>query len=464
MRKRSNGWLWFGSAVLALICTFVSYPGIWYSDSYVRVETGKAVAVAVFKTLTGHRFPLNTGNAFTVIPSFFMAASVALTGHVALYTYVQAFSFFAAVFLLIREMNPEGRIIQSVLFGLSPLVYGASVYYEANIGSLVGLIGLVLLFRRVKEEKSRKERIIEFLLITLASFVCFGYRTNALTVIPVFVIYQFALRKKWLERIVPLIAMVTGLVLVWAVPLAFDVRSESNGSTGPVWEILTAIQRMAPEDREQYLDYLDEIGGEGSTRIALQDSNENTVDGFMWGSGLNTTVLSAPGATAKVLGKYIQFIRERPAEWLGVKRDFVFKAMGVSAPLDLYEYAYNRWDRMEEYGMRDTPERRKFYQSFLDVNKAFEFFTCRPWVAFLISAVLVLIERIRKSRNRELNSLVFWLAVFYYGAYLIMICVFQQRMFYPSLLLLAVMDAAIVMGWMKELLLLVRRKRRMQPS
>lgn len=104
-RKRiAENWaVWAWSAALALLCTLISYPGIWYSDSYVRVTTGSAVLNAVVKTLTGHRAPLETGNAFTIVPSFFMAFSQGLTGHFALYTFGQAFAFFAAAFLLIRS-------------------------------------------------------------------------------------------------------------------------------------------------------------------------------------------------------------------------------------------------------------------------------------------------------------------------------------------------------------------------
>ena len=68
--KRSGLWGW--SAVLALLCTMITYPGIWYSDSYVRVTTAYAVMNSVKITLAGHPAPLYTGNAFTVIPSFMM--------------------------------------------------------------------------------------------------------------------------------------------------------------------------------------------------------------------------------------------------------------------------------------------------------------------------------------------------------------------------------------------------------
>ena len=41
--------------MLALLCTLISYPGIWYSDSYVRVATSGAVLHAMVNTLKGMR-------------------------------------------------------------------------------------------------------------------------------------------------------------------------------------------------------------------------------------------------------------------------------------------------------------------------------------------------------------------------------------------------------------------------
>ena len=72
IRIREGRKIWFWCAVLALLCTFATYPGIWYSDSYVRVETGRAAFNAVVKTLIGQGRPLQTRNHFTLIPSFAM--------------------------------------------------------------------------------------------------------------------------------------------------------------------------------------------------------------------------------------------------------------------------------------------------------------------------------------------------------------------------------------------------------
>ncbi len=435
-------------AVLALMCTLLSYPGIFYSDSYVRVETGRAVLNSIVKTLTGHRFILETDNAFTVIPSFFMALSFGLTGHVALYTFAQSFSLFAAVFLLIRELNPPGRRLLTALFALSPLVYGASVYYEANVGCAAGIILLAILLRKDREPGTKRGRAAEFLLAAFASFVIVGYRTNALTVIPVFAAWVWTTRKTVIRKLLPLLAVAAGIAMTWLVPWIFGVRGESNASTGFVWEILTTIQHMEGEDRAAYRDFLDEIGGKGATEEALRTSGESTVDGFMWGSAFNTTTLSRPGATGRILRKYFQLMTERPGDFFRTKLDFVLRAMGAGRMLELDEYDYNRWNRMGEYGFNDSLQRQDFHRSWLTANNLLGFYTRRPWVAFLVSAVMVAAEYLRKSESRRFCLFLLLLAVFSYGAYLLVITVFQTRMFYPALLLMMILDASVLAGWL----------------
>ncbi len=450
-------WLW--SAVLALLCTLISYPGIWYSDSYVRVTTGGAVLNAVVKTLTGHRAPLETGNAFTVIPSFFMAVSQGLTGHVALYTFVQAFAFFAACFLLIREMNPGSWKIQAVLFACCPLIYGMSVYYEAGVGCVTGIAALMLLFRRAGEEKDRPGRAAEWLLVMFFSFVTFGYRTNALTILPVLGYALIRLSQPIKRKALLALALLAGLIMTWALPWIFDVHSQSTASVGFVWEILTAIQRMPAEEQEQYQDYLDEIGGEGATRAALAVCTEESAGSFMWGEPLGTEQLSAPGATGKAIGKYLQLMAEKPGIWFGVKRDVMERSLGIQGSLDTSEYCYNRWDQMGEYGFNDSLQRKAFYQSFLSVCYALEPFVLHPWVAFLITGLLMALAWFRKSPRRALYAWTAWMAVFYYLAYLLDTPAYDFRYFYPSMLLMLILDTAILMNGIAQLASLWSGKR-----
>ena len=437
------------SLFLALLCTFITYPGIFYSDSYVRVHTGYAVLNSIVKTITGHRMILETGNAFTVIPSFLIAVSYGLTGHVGFYTFFQAFLFFMMVFLLIRELNPPGQQVLILMAALSPMIYGVSVYYEANVGCVAGIILLLLLLRRTGNEKTKMQRTGAFLLIVFAAFITVGYRTNALTVIPVLMIYVWKTQKDRIKRLVPILAMVVGIAMTWMIPWIFGVQSESNASTGFVWEMITTIQRMDPETQSAYMDYLDEIGGEGTTQEAVLNTHGDTVDSFMWGSGFNTEKLSRPGTLGKVLRKYLQLMTERPADWFRMKLDFVQRAMGISKMLELNEYDYNRWERMGEYGFNDSMQRKAFHQSYLSFNQLIGFYSRRPWVAFLASLIMVIVEHFRNKEKSEIYALIYWLAVFSYAAYLVVIVVFQIRMFYPALLLLSVLDASIIAEWIQ---------------
>ena len=437
----SGVFLW--SAALALLATFITYPGIWYSDSYVRVTTGGAVLNAVVKTLTGHRVELNTYNAFTIVPSFFMAFSLGLTGHVSLYTFLQAFAFFSATFLLIRELNPVCPRIQILLFSFCPLIYGMSVYYEAGVGCAAGMICLMLLFLRAREEKSRGDRLLELFLVFFASFVTFGYRSNALTVLPVLIFWLYRRPGEKMHRLLILAALIGGIVFTAILPRIFAVRSMSTASTGLVWEMITAIQRMPEEKKKDYLNYLDEIGGEGSTQAALRTSTEDTAGNFMWGEGLGLANMSAPGATMTAVKKYVGLFFKEPGYFLKVKWDFIRKAMGISGELDNSEYNYNRWDSMSDYGFNDSIQRKAFYDSFMESCRLFRFYTMHPWVPFLISLLFVTILQVRKHPLREKYTFTYLMAAFYYLAYLLDTPAFDFRYFYPSLLLMMVSNAAL---------------------
>ncbi len=442
--------IWLLSAALALLCTFITYPGIWYSDSYVRVTTGGAFLNAIVKTLTGHRAYLYTGNAFSLAPSFFMALSMGLTGHVGLYTFCQAFLFFAATFLLIRELTPGRWKLQAFLFACCPLIYGMSVYYEAGIGCVTGIAALILLIRRAGDEKGRGDRILEFLMVAFFSFVTFGYRTNALTVLPVLGWAVIRIRADRKRKGAVLLALLLGLGMIKGIPWIFDVHSDSTASAGIVWEMLTAIQRIPEEERGEYEDYLDELGGEGATRAALSQSTEDTAGSFMWGDDLGMGKLSAPGATAGAVRKYAELMFRRPGEWWGVKRDVIARSLGLTWTLDYSEYNYDRWGQMAEYGMNDSAQRRAFHDSFTAVCGGLGWLTLHPWVSFLLTLILTGTAWLRKEPGRSLHALVAWTAAFYYLAYLLDTPAYDYRYFYPSLYLMMILDAALLLDWGRQ--------------
>ena len=244
-----------------------------------------------------------------------------------------------------------------------------------------------------------------------------------------------------------LAALMIGILLTKAVPWVFDIHSDSVTSAGFIWEMLTAIQRMPPEEQEKYQDYLDDIGGEGSTLGALAESNDITAESFLWGTNLGISQMSRPGATAKAVMKYFRLMIEKPREWFSVRWEMLLRALGVTERLGNSEYNYDRWDRMREYGMIDSPQRQAFHASYIKACTVLGEFVLRPWVLFLLSFLLSTGEFIRNHETRERNVFVLCIAFFYYLAYLLDIPYFEFRYYYPSLYLMLILDVSILMSW-----------------
>jgi len=176
----------------------------------------------------------------------------------------------------------------------------------------------------------------------------------------------------------------------------------------------------------------------------------------MWGEAMGTGKMSAPGATMTAVKKYVQLMTERPREWWSVKWDVIMRSLGIQGQLDYSEYNYNRWDQMQEYGMVDSLQRRAFYDSFMGTCGACSALTLHPWVSFLLTFVFVCAAYILKNPLRSLYGLTVWTAAFYYLAYLLDTPAYDFRYFYPSLYLMLILDAAILMEWLRKAVLKLR--------
>lgn len=249
------------------------------------------------------------------------------------------------------------------------------------------------------------------------------------------------------RKLILTISLVVGLSLVSLFPKLLKIDTMSSASAGFVWEIVTAIQHMDEEKQQEYIGYFDDIGGEGSTASALSNNRDISVGGIME-SELSANVFNKE-ASGIILRKYFGFIVREPTDYFDMKSDFIKRTLGIGRKLDVVEWDYNRWDVMGIRGFNgfnDCNQRRAFLESYQKVNEKLGFYTCQPWLVFLISFLLVAVSKAVRDEKSGIYLFVLLLGIFYYGAFIINTQAFEIRYFYPSLYLMMILNVAIIIS------------------
>ncbi len=425
----------------AAFCLLVSYPGNLYSDSYGRIGLAQRLKTIVGGVLEGKPLPVSFW--LTVTPSYFLAFFYYLTGNIAAFTFVQAFAFFYVTLLLLQKLCPRYRFFACLLVICNPLFFCVSIYHETGIGAVIGMEIFLLLLDADVPRMGLFDRIVVFFLLFFASFVTFGFRANALTVLPPLVAFFVLYQKELLGRILYLAALCGGILAVVLIPRALHIDTMSSVSAGFVWEMGTSIAYMSPDKQPEYLDYLDDLFGEGYTRRLsayigpMGKFNANICSMFELEGGAGADISRV--GLRKIFAKYVGLYAKAPSDSLRTKGFFVAQVLGTGRwPLHLWEWDYDRWGRGAEFGLSDSFQRHIFMNLY-EVAVTKTFFPLRPY-AVLLLAVLAVCLRLRLC-HVQLRDCPEWrlivLAVFYYVAFAIDTQSMEFRYFYPAFFLLA---------------------------
>lgn len=432
--------MFFLAVGMGLLCTIITWPGIFYSDSYGRWQMARDLTKLNFAT---------QDDWLSVPPQLFMAAVYWLFGgSYAAYTFLQATAYFFAAFFAIYSFVPRGRGIAIALFAACPVFYGFSVYLEMSVGcltALLWLLWLVLCFEH-KDIKSWKfyKTVLYFLLCCFLYFVLLGFRQNAITVLPVLFFAVFLLCKKFKSPralAVHTLAVLLCVLSISAIPKVLNFAYQSKGASGSVgflWETVSMLQQL--QEKPEYANYLDEFGQEGTTQKAVLANNYNSIYGYH--DYIPNTVVSQGDNAAKITKKYFNLIVAEPKVFIATKARFMAYTLGLSQPLMVGEYEYNRNQRMDEFGYKDTVWRQGFYKSYQAFLGYFSVLR-RPFVVFLAALAVFLPAKKRMLPLQRQRILAIYLAAaFYYAAFLLSTQSQEFRYFFVPFALLFIVAAA----------------------
>lgn len=430
--------------VLAIICVMITYPGVFYSDSYSRINSA-IITEKNIKAFIKHGtvFP-KTNSWLTPVPSILMAISNLFVHNISFYTFLQAFLYFFVTYLLIKKISKQYKIL-TVLLLLNPLILCTSIYHEAGIGCIIGICVIILLLTNDSSQKNNIDKVIEFFSLILFSFITFGFRANAFTILPVLIGYVLLRKKQRILKIISILSLIIGLLFTNLVPKFLNISVLSSKSVGFVWEILNAINELPSDKKTEYMAYFDDIGGVGVTQKAIEKNTDpRSVNGFLSDQDVKNFLQNQENSKI-IIQKYIELAIHEPMTYIKNKWHFTKLNLGIGTPLTMVEYDYNRWNRMKNFNFNDTNQRHKFVNAYINFNNRFYWFTRVPILTFSISLLLTAYQFLCKKKNRKMILFIYLIAVFYYGAFLINTQSFEIRYFFPSLYLMFVMDCVIIM-------------------
>ncbi len=425
--------------VLALIIgttlTLITYPGIFYSDSYGRWFMAREMSRLNFQALD---------DWLSVPPQILMAILYKITQNYASFTLLQSVAYFFTCFCAINIYVPKGKFIAGLLFVICPVYYGFSVYIEMSVICLVALLWLLILLTEVEYTNFNNWSLI---LKAIYFFICFslyfimvGFRQNAFTVLPVFILVLIKIgyqTKIWTMLYIHILSIVLSFSLIISLPTLLNYGHQNGSgslSTGFLWETVTMLESLYEEP--EYEDYIDYLGQEGTTELAVSANHNNSIYGY---HDYIPNIVVGTGNNASLIRKgYFYLMFNESATYWNTKTSFWAMTLGITQPLAEIEYDYNRDNRMDEFNFSDTTRRQQFHQSYSSFMQAFPLFRT-PWILFSLALGLMIITKLAKAmtiQDFEKIGIIYLLSVFYYGSFLVTTQSHEFRYFFLPLLLL----------------------------
>ena len=171
--------------LFACFLTFLTYPGIMYTDSYARVTMAENIKQWLHLVISGNRNMVDAASWLTVVPSYFIGISTHMVGSVVLFTFAQVFLLYVMCFALSKRMLGKNSPWMMLYIVFTPVFAAFSVYYEASVGCLIGIIAVIfIVWDWDVFTYGTFDRVITYILLILGSFIIFGFRANAIIVFP----------------------------------------------------------------------------------------------------------------------------------------------------------------------------------------------------------------------------------------------------------------------------------------
>ena len=278
------------------------------------------------------------------LPPLIMAASRWLTGTFTAFTFLQAVGFYATICLAVAWLgaNRGGPSLQAVGVAAVIIAFPLTLVFPVILTDGPGaFIGLVLTTWSLQRRTAAWPG--NFLWPLMGALLLFGFRTNALVLVPVFLLVAtFADRPVRARQLGALAIVLAAGLAVFALPRAMPEQGFRPQVLGMGWELVGMVKRepvIAPQ-----LAFMGDVEG----ALARYTADEMNPIFLRDHPPMPASKVARSPVADEVQSLYITTALGHPLTFLAVKGDLALHTLGVTGtllPMARGMHGHDEWTR-----------------------------------------------------------------------------------------------------------------------
>ena len=367
------------------------------------------------------------------IISYIQAFTWKVFNSYAVYTILQAWLFYLAIGVNIKELLP-GKwwwIVVAQIIVLYPTVF---IFPLLLTDSAPTYICMALLFPVLTHKHDIMRQVNLIVLVIL----CIGIRVNSLVLISLIVVLYIGLailrkserQKFMLTAIEVMVGMTLGVIL----PSKLQPIYHNASVLGMVWE-MTGICAQYPSDNLR-----EEMSNFGDIDEAINRYGDPYLNSIVWDNNPPFPAFDISGSnkSKQIIKIYLDQVAHNTSHFLDIKMQFISSTLGINNQLITSRRGVHGVDQKTmTYGALPTAKQNDIRELFFYTTDNIGIISLRPIVIIFFAAFIASLMKLLKIKCVAMFAYIS-IAIGYYSSFLINTQAFEYRYFAPSFYILLI--------------------------
>lgn len=444
-----------------LFCALVSIIGVLEINPFIGIADGFYRWWMALDIV--HTGGIQSDTLLSPIIPYIQAVTYYFTKSFSLYTFIQAFSFYLSVGLVVWIVVRDRSIsilktriyLWNIISFLIILFPTFRVFPLLLTDSALTFVFICCIFVLLQEDViPEMNRMLRAILLFFSVALCVGIRINSIVFILLVLLVRIVVDLKQKKARFLLNSIIAASVIVGVLGPQLLVPKVHNASTlGMIWEMMDMVSES---NDEELIRALDEFG---DVEEAMDRYGDPHLNAIVWDNNPPFSAYQISGIYSKqITNLYMRQMVYNTPSFLKTKAKFALKTLGVTSPLLSSRWSVHRVDDlMISFGAKQTKSQDYVRDIYFKTTDGIAFISLRPYIAFLIAGTMALIRQRRKQECCD-ELLIVGIAFAYYSSFLINTQSFDFRYYSPSFFLLFIVIACDISLGILNIKTIIRKK------